>query len=142
MPEAATLLAENDDMVDATQGFAIDDKGIIPAISRLSLCHTLQCILQLLPNLAVGQRKAHLLVSCEDPDSDASVSQAFNGLRHSRLQLVLNGSAAQQQQLALYQKKKPNTLPAATRAASSGDSASYLILAGSAGPTDHGMTHT
>jgi len=38
------------------QGFAIDDEGIIPAISRLSLCHALQCILQLLPNLAVGQR--------------------------------------------------------------------------------------
>ncbi len=47
--------------------------------------------------------EGHLLVPSEDPDFDASVSQALNGLWHSSLQLVLNGGAAQQQQLALYQ---------------------------------------
>ncbi len=47
--------------------------------------------------------EAHLFISGEDPDSDAGVSQALNGLWHSSLQLVLNGGAAQQQQLALYQ---------------------------------------
>ncbi len=64
--------------------------------------------LQVSTNLAstitvTSAAEAHLLVPSEDPDSDASVSQALNGLWHSRLQLVLDGSAAQQQQLALYQ---------------------------------------
>ena len=47
--------------------------------------------------------EGHLLISGEDPDSDTSISQSLNGLWHSSLQLVLNGGAAQQQQLALYQ---------------------------------------
>jgi hypothetical protein len=47
--------------------------------------------------------EVHLLVSSEDPDSNAGISQALNGLWHSRLQLVLDGGAAQQQQLSLYQ---------------------------------------
>lgn len=38
----------------------------------------------------------YLFVSCQHPDSDASVSQALDGLRHPSLQLVLDGSAAQQ----------------------------------------------
>ena len=45
----------------------------------------------------------YLLVTSEDPDSDAGIGQPLNGLRHSRLQLVLDGGAAQQQQLPLYQ---------------------------------------
>ena len=47
--------------------------------------------------------KLHLFVSCEHPDSDASIGQALDGLRHACLQLVLNGRAAQQQQVPLYQ---------------------------------------
>lgn len=47
--------------------------------------------------------KRHLFVSREHPDSDASIGQALDGLRHAGLQLVLDGSAAQQQQVALYQ---------------------------------------
>ena len=45
----------------------------------------------------------NLLVSCEDPDPDASIGQALDGLRHSILQLVLNGSAAQQDEVPLYE---------------------------------------
>ena len=45
----------------------------------------------------------HLFVSCEHPDSDTSIGQALDGLWHACLQLVLNGSAAQQQQVPLYQ---------------------------------------
>ena len=37
----------------------------------------------------------HLLVSCEDPDADASSGQALNALGDAILQLVLNGRAAQ-----------------------------------------------
>ncbi len=47
--------------------------------------------------------RSHLLISRKHPDSDAGISQALDGLRHPRLQLVLNSSAAQQQQLTLYQ---------------------------------------
>lgn len=46
---------------------------------------------------------ADLLVTSKDPDSDASIGQALNGLRDALLQLVLNGSAAQQQQVPLYE---------------------------------------
>ena len=51
----------------------------------------------------MAQVLAHLLVPCEDPDPDASIGQALNGLWHALLQLVLNGSAAQQDELTLYQ---------------------------------------
>ena len=72
------------------------DAGIITALLQSSPI--------LASTIAVtSAAEGHLLVPSEDPDFDASVSQALNGLWHSSLQLVLNGGAAQQQQLALYQ---------------------------------------
>ena len=52
--------------------------------------------------MCVAQVLAHLLVPCEDPNSDASIGQALNSLWDALLQLVLNGSAAQQNELTLY----------------------------------------
>ena len=72
------------------------DAGIITALLQSSpiLAST---------SAVTSAAEGHLLVSGENPDSDAGISQALNGLWHSSLQLVLDGSAAQQQQLALYQ---------------------------------------
>ena len=43
----------------------------------------------------------HLLVASEDPDGDACQGKLLDGLRHAQLQLVLDGRAAQEHQVAL-----------------------------------------